>query len=68
MRNLEELFSAFRQKFHLQGKNREYLSNKGLNTVLSHADDFTSKRLAPAYPTNDGKQTPFRGHPVFVRQ
>ena len=73
MRDLEELFSAlaksaFRQKFHLQGKDREYLSNKGLNTILSHADDFISKRLAPALPTHDGKQTPFKGHPVFVAQ
>jgi hypothetical protein len=25
-------------------------------------------RLAPASPPNDGKQTPFRGHPVFVAQ
>jgi len=49
MRDLEELFSAlekstFRQKFHLLGKDREYLSNKGLNTILSHADDFINKR------------------------
>lgn len=73
MRELEELFSAlekstFRQKFHLHGKDREYLNNKGLNTILSHAHDFISKRLAPAYPPNDGKQTPFKGHPVFVAQ
>ncbi|PKM01986.1 MAG: DUF4186 domain-containing protein, partial [Gammaproteobacteria bacterium HGW-Gammaproteobacteria-5] len=26
------------------------------------------KRLAPASIPNDGKQTPFRGHPVFVAQ
>jgi len=25
-------------------------------------------RLAPANPPNDGKQTPMRGHPVFVAQ
>ncbi|HSH73309.1 MAG TPA: DUF4186 family protein [Methylophilaceae bacterium] len=36
--------------------------------VLSHAHDFISKRLAPAFIPNDGKQTPFRGHPVFVAQ
>ena len=73
MRNLEELFSAlaksaFRQRFHLQYKDRDYLSNKGLNTILIHADDFISTRLVPALPTNDGKQTPFKGHPVFVAQ
>jgi hypothetical protein len=73
MRELDELFaalakSAFRRKFHLQGKDLDYLHNKGLTTVLSHANDFISKRLAPAFPEKDGKQTPFRGHPVFVAQ
>jgi hypothetical protein len=36
--------------------------------VQAHAADFIDKRLAPAYPTNDGKQTPMRKHPVFVAQ
>ena len=31
-------------------------------------EDFIRKRLAPAEIPNDGKQTPFRGHPVFVAQ
>ena len=30
--------------------------------------EFVAQRLAPAAPRNDGKQTPFRGHPVFVAQ
>ena len=30
--------------------------------------EFVAQRLAPAEPRNDGKQTPFRGHPVFVAQ
>jgi hypothetical protein len=73
MRNLDELFealskSAFRNKFHLQGKDLVYLHTKGLSTVIDHAGDFVAKRLAPAVPNNDGKQTPFRGHPVFVAQ
>ena len=73
MRDLKELFSAlekstFRQGFYLQAKDRDYLCNKGLNTILTHADDFISKRLASAFPANDGKQTPFKGHPVFVAQ
>lgn len=73
MRNLDELFtglakSAFRAKFRLHGKDLEYLHQKGMDTVLSHAADFIAKRLAVAQPLNDGKQTPFRGHPVFVAQ
>ena len=29
---------------------------------------FIRKRLAPAVIPNDGKQTPMRGHPVFIAQ
>ena len=36
--------------------------------MLEHAADFVATRLAPAQPANDGKQTPFRNHPVFVAQ
>lgn len=36
--------------------------------MLSHAADFVDQRLAPAHIANDGKQTPYRGHPVFVAQ
>ena len=33
-----------------------------------HAKDFIAKREAPAYIANDGKQTPMKGHPVFIAQ
>lgn len=33
-----------------------------------HALDFIETRIAPRFPKNDGKQTPMRGHPVFVAQ
>ncbi len=73
MRNLDDLFtalakSAFRRRFHLQDKDLDYLRGKGMAVVLAHAEDFIAKRLAPATIPNDGKQTPFRGHPVFVAQ
>ena len=73
MRDQEQLFaalarSAFRRKFHLQGKDWLYLQSRGLPTILDHARDFIAKRLAPAEIANDGKQTPYRGHPVFVAQ
>jgi hypothetical protein len=60
--------SRFRSSFSLRGKDREYLEAKGIPLVLDHAADFIAKRLAPAVPANDGKQTPFQGHPVFVAQ
>jgi hypothetical protein len=73
VRDLRELFfalesSAFRRNFSLGAKEREYLQRKGMPVVLEHAADFIARRLAPAFPTNDGKQTPFKGHPVFVAQ
>jgi len=73
LRNLEELFTAlakspFRRSFELRAKDLAYLQQKGLSEVLDHAEDFIGKRLAPAVIANDGKQTPMRGHPVFVAQ
>jgi hypothetical protein len=73
MRDLDTLFealatSAFRRKFHLQAKDLAYFQVKGLPTVIDHAHAFVAKRLAAAEPKNDGKQTPMRGHPVFVAQ
>ena len=60
--------SPFRSQIHLGDKEFEYLRKKGTTDVLQHAADFIEKRLAPAFPANDGKQTPWRNHPVFVAQ
>ena len=73
MRDLDDLFAAlqrspFRQRFRLGPREQAYLADKGEATVLAHAADFVAQRLAPAQPRNDGKQTPMRGHPVFVAQ
>ena len=57
--------SAFRSRFHLSKRDKEYIAEKGLATIRKHAEDFVAKRLAPAVIPNDGKQTPMRGHPVF---
>jgi exodeoxyribonuclease V alpha subunit len=71
--DLDSLFdrlseSAFRSRFHLRETDRRYIAEKGLNTIRFHAYDFIAKRLAPAIIPNDGRQTPMRGHPVFVAQ
>ena len=73
MRDLDIVFSRlgasrFRSRFRLGAKERAYLAERGLPTVLNHARDFVAKRLAPAQPLNDGRQTPMRGHPVFIAQ
>ena len=60
--------SKFRSRFHLTEKDKAYAREKGPDTIRSHAKDFIEKRLAPAEIPNDGKQTPMRGHPVFIAQ
>jgi hypothetical protein len=73
MQELEELFAAlakskFRSRFKLGRKEAEYLQNCGLEVIAVQAQDFIAKRLAPAEPVNDGKQTPIKNHPVFIAQ
>ena len=60
--------SKFRSKFKLNQKDREYIAAKGLETIKEHAFQFVNSRIASDYPKNDGKQTPMRGHPVFIAQ
>lgn len=60
--------SKFRSRFHLNNKDKEYIAQKGLDTIEKHAQDFIKKRLAPAVILNDGKQTPMKGHSVFIAQ
>jgi exodeoxyribonuclease V alpha subunit len=60
--------STFRSRFHLKEADKKYVSEKGLQTIRLHARDIISKRLAPEHIPNDGKQTPMRGHPVFLAQ
>jgi hypothetical protein len=73
MNALDDVFprlarSAFRRRFHLGPRERDYLVSRGMPTILEHARDFITRRLTPAQPATDGKQTPFRGHPVFIAQ
>lgn len=73
MVNMDYLFarlqrSTFRSRFHLGSKERQYCVDKGPETIDQHAADFIARRLAPAHIANDGKQTPMRGHPVFIAQ
>jgi len=60
--------SKFRSKFKLSQKDRDYITTKGLETIKDHAYQIINSRVVPAFPKNDGKQTPMRGHPVFIAQ
>lgn len=72
MNNIDYLFirlskSNFRSRFHLKEKDTEYVREKGIDEIMDHAYSFIDKRLS-FLNENDGKQTPMRGHPVFIAQ
>lgn len=60
--------SKFRSSFHLNDKYINYINEKGLFLVKSHAYDFINTRLSDVKIVKDGKQTPYKGHPVFIAQ
>jgi hypothetical protein len=73
MRDIDDLHSAlarskFRSRFRLGPKERSYIAEKTLPVILEHGREFIRQRLAPAEPKNDGRQTPMRGHPIFIAQ
>lgn len=73
MNDLDDLFrrlaaSSFRRRFKLEGRERAYLEMWGVPHVMKQAAELIRTRLAPAQPKNDGRQTPWRNHPVFVAQ
>ena len=68
-KKLEELSkSKFRSSFHLRKYMIKYIDEKGMDTIKKHTIDFINQKLSPDYPDNDGKQTPMKGHPVFIAQ
>ncbi len=60
--------SKFRSRFRLNDKDRTYIAAHGWDEIAAQARKIITERLAPAVPLNDGKQTPMRGHVVFVAQ
>lgn len=58
--------SAFRSRFHLSDEEKKYVYSKGIDEIKKQAEAIVSKRLVN--PLNDGKQTPMRGHAVFIAQ
>ena len=60
--------SKFRNSFKLKENEIKYINEKGMDKIKSHAYDFITKRLAPKEILNDGRQTPMKGHPVFIAQ
>ena len=52
----------------VKDKEKQYVKDKGMQVIRSHANDFITKRIAKEIILNDGKQTPMYGHPVFIAQ
>ena len=71
--DLSQLFqhlaqSKFRSSFHLRRRELSYFKEKGLDTIMEHAQELLKSRLFAAEIPNDGKQTPMKNHPVFIAQ
>lgn len=60
--------SPFRAKFVLTDKDRAYARAKGKAVIARHAHELLRSRVGDAEPKADGRQTPWRGHPVFTAQ
>ena len=60
--------SQFRAKFVLSEADRSYARDKGRHVIDRHAHEMLRARVGEAQQSNDGRQTPWRGHPVFTAQ
>lgn len=60
--------SKFRSSFRLRPADRDYFVKKGRTIICRHAHELLAARVGVADPPKDGKQTPYRGHPVFTAQ
>lgn len=60
--------SKFRSSFKLNNNDKLYVCNKGMDKIIEHAYDFVRNRLSLDNILKDGKQTPMKGHPVFIAQ
>lgn len=60
--------SKFRSSFKLRKKDFVYIDKVGIKEIANHAYEFINKRLKSKCIENDGKQTPMKGHPVFIAQ
>lgn len=60
--------SKFRSSFHLRKYMIKYIDEHGLDKIREDAYFFIRNRLSDTSKYTDGKQTPMKGHPVFIAQ
>src|SRR5688572_15364757 len=65
---LAEQYRVTIQHLRPLDQDRAVVDLRGMAAVRRHAEELIERRLAPAEPLGDGRQTPYRGHPVFVAQ
>ncbi len=59
--------SKFRSSFKLRGRELAIAGNSDVALLEKHAREILERRVGKK-PANDGKQTPWKGYPVFVAQ
>jgi hypothetical protein len=60
-------YNKFNQSFHLNYQEKQYIKQQGYLTLEKQAKHIITSKLKTK-PTNDGRQTPFRGNPIFKAQ
>ena len=60
--------SKFRSSFHLRKYMYDYIDKQSIEIIEKHCEDFINTRLSKYNNEKDGKQTPTKGHPVFIAQ
>ncbi len=62
--------SSFRKGFHLGKKEFEIIERRGIDTISKDCRFFIRTRLSEPgkHGFRDGRQTPWKGHPVFIAQ
>ena len=59
--------SKFRSRFKLSLFDKYYINDKSVHVIKKHTYDFFDRKLKIKLK-NDGMQTPWKRHPVFVDQ
>ena len=59
--------SKFRRGFDLEESDKAYIDKKGLEKIKEDAENFLVQKIK-IRPKNDGRQTPWKGHPTFIAQ
>ena len=60
--------SKFRSRFRLGRRELACVAEKGFPVIEAQCREIIRRRLGPAVIPNDGRQTPWRGHPCFIAQ